>query len=80
MSFLFLQVSNTNVQQTAIEHLNRQLLGNGLYSCCEDTNDEYSFFRACSDQMSRIGLPKLDHLQLRQIIILQMRDKFDVML
>lgn len=70
-------VPSTNVKQAAIDHLNLQLEENGLYRCCEITNDGNSFFRACSDQLSRLGLAKLDHLQLRQLIIPQMRDVSD---
>ncbi|CAG2249444.1 unnamed protein product [Mytilus edulis] len=67
----------TNVKQAAIDHLKLQLKENGLYFCCDISNDGNSFFRACSDQLSRLELAKMDHLQLRQLIIPQLRDVSD---
>ncbi|VDI59563.1 Hypothetical predicted protein [Mytilus galloprovincialis] len=69
-----------NVKQAAIDRLNLQLKKNGLYFCCDISNDGNSFFRACSDQLSRLELAKMDHLQLRQLIIPQLRDVSDVSL
>ncbi|XP_071143015.1 uncharacterized protein [Mytilus edulis] len=66
-----------NVKQAAIDRLNLQLKKNGLYFCCDISNDGNSFFRACSDQLSRLELAKMDHLQLRQLIIPQLRDVSD---
>ncbi|XP_063407791.1 uncharacterized protein LOC134691284 [Mytilus trossulus] len=70
-------VPATNVKQAAIDHLNLLLKENGLYFCCDISNDGNSFFQACSDQLSRLELAKMDHLQLRQLIIPQLKDVSD---
>ncbi|XP_063407794.1 uncharacterized protein LOC134691286 [Mytilus trossulus] len=74
----FEAISNQEFEnEAAIDRLKLLLEENGLYSCCDTTNDGNSFFLACSDQLSRLKLPKMDHLLLRQLIIPQMRDMSD---